>query len=214
MAIPYRGPDATQPDHVVTLGQGDARWAGAVDLSAIDSAISNFKTQLYGDPGRDSVPMCEVRLTSQYTNSANADAFAGAGWTLQQQTVSPFHYANGTGSGVGNTAYQRLRIPISGRYLLDFQAFFGSTNAYNAAIKIMAKTGTAAPSVLNDSIASDMSPSSAGSEGTSLHAHVIDYFAAGTIVYWGTWRSTSGPVLVTQFGGMRTKMSAYWMGPL
>lgn len=213
MAIPYRGPDATQPDHVVTLGQGDARWAGAADLSGIDSALNQVKTELFASPSRSDQPFCEVRLTTQYTNAANADALAGAGWTVYAQSPTMF-YDVGAGSGNGNTTYSRMRIPFSGRWLIDFQAELGSTTAYNGAIKVMAKTGTAAPSVTADSIASDAGPSAASVEGRPLHAHIIDYFEVGTIIYWGTWRSTSGPVLVTNFGGIRTKIGAYWMGPL
>ncbi|WNM68796.1 hypothetical protein SEA_SOOS_66 [Gordonia phage Soos] len=212
MSLVYRGPDATAADHLITLGQGDGRWAKATDLSALDSSLQAVKADRFADSSRSTAPMCEVFLTTQYTNGANADAFAGAGWTVNSETPQMF-YGVGQGSGIGNTTYSRMRLPFSGMWTLDFQLVYGGSTSFNGACKIMAKTGTAAPSVLNDSVASDFSPSAVSVEGCPLHAVVTRYFAANTIVYWSTWRSTSGTVLVTNFGNIRTKIAAYWEGP-
>lgn len=56
MGVPYRGPDAVSPDDIVTLGQGDARWASQTALTAAQLVPVNSVTATYtlvlGDQGR------------------------------------------------------------------------------------------------------------------------------------------------------------------
>ncbi|AKJ72343.1 hypothetical protein BH787_gp05 [Gordonia phage GMA4] len=213
MGIKYVGPDAVTSTDLVTLGVGDARWAGAVDLSTLSSRVDSMATSSFAGSARTSAPICEVALTTGYTNGANSDAFAGAGWTAQVDTDSMFR-AVGTGSGIGNTTYSRMRIPFAGRWLLDFWVEMSSSTVWNGSCKIMAKTGTTAPSVTADSIATSFGPSAGNTpEGCPLHASYSGVLTAGTIIYWSTFRTVSGPVQTANFGGIQTKIVAAWLGP-
>lgn len=212
MGIPYRGPDATDPADLVTLGQGDARWAGAVDLSALQPQIDNLETQEWGSSSRTQRPVCEVRLTSAYTNGANADTYAQTGWGADTDTDSMFFAAN-TSSGTGYSPYARIRLPLGGRWFLDFQAISAGTAAHNVGCKIMAKTGTGQPTVANNSIASFFGPAAASTEGGPAHAWTHERLASGVFIYWATFRTTSGQFKINNFGGIKTKIQAVYLGP-
>lgn len=212
MGIPYRGPDATAADDLVTLGQGDARWAGAVDLSNLQPQLDNIETQEFGSSSRTKRPVCEVRLGGAYTNAANADTYAQTGWNLETSTETMF-YGGNSSSGIGYYQYARIRLPIEGRWFLDFQAVSAGTAAHNVGVKIMAQTGTNQPTVANNSIASWFGPAAASVEGGPAHCWTHERLAAGVFIYWATFRTTAGQFKANNFGGIKTKMQAIWMGP-
>lgn len=213
MGILYRGPDATDPADLVTLGQGDARWAGAVDLSTLQSDVANIKTNEFGSSSRTKRPYCEVRLGTAYTNGANADTYAGTGWNLDSSSENGMFFGGNSSSGIGYYNYARIRLPVAGRWFLDFQAVSAGTAAHNVGVKIMAQTGTNKPTVGNNSIASWFGPAAASVEGGPAHCWTHERLDAGVFIYWATFRTTAGQFKVNNFGGIKTKMQAIWMGP-
>lgn len=212
MGIPYRGPDAANADDLITLGQGDTRWATITTTTNLQNQIDTSDTSSFGGPTRTQPPLCEVRLATAYSNAAKTDAYAGSNWAANTDTDTMFTLAGQAGTG-GWTAYSRIRIPITGRYLITYQVTSAGTTAHNAAIKVMARTDNLQPTVAANSIATDFCVAAASTEGGTPHLTLSELLTAGTYIYWTTWRSVTGNINTTNFGGIKTKIVVQYTGP-
>ncbi|MFT4087403.1 MAG: hypothetical protein QM658_09660 [Gordonia sp. (in: high G+C Gram-positive bacteria)] len=162
-----------------------------------DGRIKNFKAGTITAPMALQDPLV-VKLSTQYTNPANTDLFAGGNWA-QALGVGGVFATGGSSAVAGYTSYARCAIPATGWYRSEFSCQSTATSG-TAAIKILARTDSTAPSVTTDSIASDLK--TAGGEGAPLYATALRYFTAGTIIYWSTWASASSVIKPAHFGGL------------
>lgn len=162
--------------------------------------FSDFRAGSTTTPMRVNQPLA-VHLTSNYTNPSGSDMIAGGNWA---QVIGPddvFRSGGETGLG-GNTAYARCVIPTNGWYRCELWVSSGATTG-TAACKIMRRTGTAAPTVTSDSIASNLG--NAGGEGTPLFAATVELMQAGDVVYWSSWASVSSVIKTANFGAVKTR---------
>ncbi|GAA4758825.1 hypothetical protein ACFQNE_02125 [Gordonia phosphorivorans] len=165
--------------------------------------IKNFKAGTVSTPMRVNQPLC-VHLASTYSNPANTDLIAGGNWS-QVTGPSGVYLPGGTSGLGGNTAYARCVIPATAWYRVELTVQSTATTG-TAGIKIMKRTGTAAPVVTTHSIASALG--NAGGEGTPLYAcSQPEIFAAGDVIYWATWASVATTFQPQAFGQIKSKFT-------
>lgn len=196
MPLKYVGPDATAATDLVTLGVGDARWAGATDLSTLAGRVSTLETNTQEI-------VCEVIQQADYAQPANSDVRLAMSMNGGDTTWGPYSsifYGSGAGAGIGRSGYSRFRIPVSGYYRVQLWLTSSATTG-SAACKILASSSTTVdPAIATDTIATYASP--AVSEGTPLHCRVEKYFAVGTCVYGASWASVAGTIKAAVFTGV------------
>lgn len=212
--IADRGPTPSDARHLLTLGEGDARYAPKADIAARQAQIDALRAELYGDSAYTERLLAVASPDRDYTVNTT-DLFAGASWTAD---YDPHGLFSGSGSpwwSGGDTAKSRFRIPVTGRYRIDTVQFLerSGSSAGRVACKILARTGNSSPTVTANSIASDHTPTLASAEGP-LHAWIIESFDEGTFIYWSTWADPYKNLVQVGYGGIETKTTLRWMGPV
>ncbi|QKY79983.1 hypothetical protein PQD13_gp71 [Gordonia phage Clawz] len=206
-----RGPAPSAPEHLLTLGVGDARYLSLSEVADREAQIRQLKYELMGDTDAPPRLLCEALSNRSYTVSTS-DLFAGVSWDPGYDPYGMF-YPAGQGSGWGYASYARIRIPVSGRYRLEWFQHMARSGAAvgDVAGKIMAKTGTGAPTVTADSISTDLIRNVSATDGP-VRAFGRFYLEAGTYLYWSSWASPYKNVVQYGFGNIRTSMRVFWAG--
>ncbi|WNM68797.1 hypothetical protein SEA_SOOS_67 [Gordonia phage Soos] len=211
--IPDRGPTPSAPEHLLTLGVGDSSYLSLAEIEDRQTKIQQLKYELMGDVNAPPRLLCEALSNRSYTVNTT-DLFAGVSWDAG---VDPFglFYSAGSGSGFGYSPYARIRIPVSGRYRLEWFQHMARSGAAvgNVAGKILAKSGTGAPTVAADSIATDLIRNVSATDGP-VRAFGRFYLEAGTYLYWSSWADPYKNVVQYGFGNIRTSMRVFWSGSL
>lgn len=210
--IADRGADPSQPQHLLTRGAGDSRYAPLSDVVSRQQQLDALRAELYGDGGYVERLLAVASPDRDYTVN-NTDLFGGVSWTAD---YDPHGLFSGSGSPWwtgGDTAKARFRIPVAGRYRVDAVQFMDRSGslAGSVACKILARTGDGSPTVTSHSVATDHMNTLASGEGP-LHAWLIEYFEEGTFIYWSSWAAPYKNLRQAGFGGIETKTTLRWMG--
>jgi hypothetical protein len=177
-----------------------------VDTTVIasQSDLTTLRTELFGGPTRTRAPSLEIRGPTYTQNAGTGDIFAQGGWTAFNGDLDSMLRTAGSTS-VGDSPYDRIVIPIAGRYEVDFWAESDAVTGTQAC-KVTLNSRT----VNTSSIASDLNR--AGGEGTPLHASANLILAAGNVLYWSTFTDTN-TTWRSQWYGIYTKIVVRWVGP-
>lgn len=173
----------------------------------MQASINELRRSFFGDASATMIPVCIAEPTADYSVTANTDMFAKVMWDT---VVDPLSLFSSAGQSGGYSGYASIAIPWAGRYMVDLSVV-SSQRSGNGAVKILSRYGTSAPTVGNDSIASSYQLP-AGSE-FPIHAFTCEYMTPGNNIYWATFHSVGGAVNVSSFGGVRSRMTLYWVGP-
>lgn len=144
----------------------------------VDTAVQNLNVP----------PTCIARMTGNFNISANADVFAGAGWVATEDPTNMLT----VGATPGTTL---ITIAKAGKYLISYVAnndpASGSTANYI----------TLNSADINQSRARDSrGASTAGGDGTWLHAWKEYRLNVNDKLYWGTWSSVACTSYQLKFG--------------
>lgn len=121
MGLKYRGPDATAADEVVTLGQGDGRWASQAALTAAQlvavNTVSAAYTLVVGDQGRAVESTAASAITITVPPNAAVAFPVGTVIEVAQIGAGQVTLAAGAGvsistAGTGGTAKTRAQWSI------------------------------------------------------------------------------------------------------
>ena len=171
---------------------------------AAQSDLNTLRAELFGGTTRTRAPALEIRGPTYTQNAGTGDIFAQGGWSAFNGDLDSMLRSAGSTS-VGDSPYDRIVIPIAGRYEVDFWAESDAVTGTQAC-KVTLNSRT----VNTSSICSDLNR--AGGEGTPLHASANLILAAGNVLYWSTFTDTN-TTWRSQWYGIYTKIVVRWIGP-
>lgn len=167
--------------------------------------INGIEEILYGQPGRTRPPMCEFVLNSQQSIYHAQDTPNTLGYGVVNQSEKMFYTYNE--QGPGDTGYQRVIIPLTGRYELVWHPILDGVGSAPTACHILLNS----VNVGNGSIASD---TKVGGGWCAPRATVTRQLSAGDRLYFFTWQGSGNHAFMRthMFGNARTRGLVRWVG--
>ncbi|MGV0868447.1 hypothetical protein [Corynebacterium kalidii] len=163
------------------------------------SDLLALRTQMFGGPNRTTAPFVEIRRATDGDVAGNIDWVMTSAWQAVVDTDGG--YVRGSDS--------HYRIPVAGRYQIEYQLLHAADNARAGGAMKVLRNGT---DVLRHTIASQTATPSL--EGPTMRLSTDYLFNAGDTVRIGYWYSAQVRLLALGFGSAPSKVSLRWVGPV